>query len=244
GHAPRLIWGQDRIPFVEAALAGWDFEGPPPGGARPYGRDVTPFVSPHSLECYFDIASPYAYLALTQLEALAKTTGTQPVMKPILLGGLFREIGQADVPLFRFSPAKQRYVGAEIHHFARWFGVPFAFATKFPQRSIAAQRLIHVARAEERLPLALALGRAMWAEQRDIEDLATLRAVVAECGLPASYPDRIADAEIKAALIAAGAEAKARGIFGVPTFIIGGRHLVWGVDRLDLVTRFAAGWHA
>lgn len=241
---PLLIWGQDRIPWVEAALAGWDLESTPPGGARPFGRDVTPFTSPYALEVYFDVASPYVYYALTQLAALSRVTGTTPIMRPILLGGLFRDIGQADVPLFAFPAAKQRYVASEIRQWRGWFGVPFEMAKKFPQRSISAQRLLHVAAAEERLPLGLAIARAMWVEQRDIEDLSTLRAILGETGLPTSYLDRIAESATKAMLIAEGAAAKERGVFGVPTFVIGDRHLVWGVDRLDLVTRFAAGWHA
>ena len=165
-------------------------------------------------------------------------------MRPILLGGLFRDIGQADVPLFAFSAPKQRYIASEMRLWRAWFGVPFEMAKKFPQRSISAQRLLHVAAAEERLPLGLAIARAMWAEQRDIEDLSTLRAILEETGLPTSYLDRIAEPAIKAALIAEGATAKERGVFGVPTFVIGDRHLVWGVDRLDLVTRFAAGWQS
>ena len=245
---PLLIWGQDRIPWVEAALAGWDLESTPPGGPRSYGRDVTPFASPHTLEVYFDVASPYAYYALTQLQGLARVTGMTPVMRPILLGGLFRDLGQVGVPLFAFPAPKQRYMIADLRCWHAWFGVPFAMATRFPQRSISAQRLLHVAAPEERLMLGLAIARAMWAEQRDIEQVATLRAILEECGLPTSYIDRIAEPAIKAALIAEGATAKERGVFGVPTFIVnqvsGGSHLVWGVDRLDLVTRYAAGWHA
>lgn len=248
GCAPLLFWGQDRIPWVEAALAGWDTEGTPPGGPRPFGHDVTPFESPHTLEFYFDVASPYAYLGLTQLEALARVTGTTPIMRPILLGGLFRDLGQVDVPLLAFPPAKQRYVATDLHRWHAWFGVPFEMAKKFPQRSISAQRLLHVAAPEERLRLGLAIARAMWAERRDIEDPATLRAVLGETGLPTSYLDRIAEPEVKAALIAEGATARARGVFGVPTYIVNragqadDSQLVWGVDRLDLVTRFAAGW--
>ncbi|CAN5506720.1 hypothetical protein BH11MYX1_BH11MYX1_18720 [soil metagenome] len=251
-QAPLLIWGQDRIPWVEAALAGWDLESTPPGGPRPFGRDVTPFESPHTLEVYFDVASPYAYYALTQLESLARVTGTKPILRPILVGGLFRDIGQVDVPLFAFSAAKQRYVAAEIRRWHAWLGVPFEVPRKFPQRSISAQRLLHVAAPEERLRLGLAIARAMWAEQRDIEDLTTLRAILEHIGLPATYLDRISDPSIKTALIAEGTVAKERGVFGVPTFIVNQagvhgaevHHLVWGVDRLDLVTRFAAGWQA
>ncbi|MGH7634182.1 MAG: 2-hydroxychromene-2-carboxylate isomerase, partial [Gemmatimonadaceae bacterium] len=49
-----LIWGQDRIAWVEAVLAGWDPDaGPPPGGARAFGAGVQGFQSPRSLDVYF-----------------------------------------------------------------------------------------------------------------------------------------------------------------------------------------------
>ena len=90
-----LVWGQDRIPWVDAILAGWkpDHE-PPPGGPHPLAESMQGFSSPSTLDVYFDVSSPFAYLGMTQLPALAKLTGVTPRLHPILLGGLFRDIGQ------------------------------------------------------------------------------------------------------------------------------------------------------
>ena len=244
-----LIWGQDRLPWVEAALAGWDFKRPPPGGARPFGRDVEAFRSPHSLDVYFDVSSPFAYFALTQLPELARVTGTTPVLHPILLGGLFRDLGQTDVPLLSWSDAKRRYTFAEMDRWAQWWNVPFEMPRKFPQRTITAQRLCVISKQEggNDVRLAVALARAMWGEQRDLEDPDTLRTILDEVGLPRAWVERTAEPEIKAALIAETSAAKTAGVFGVPSFVVadqGGKHLVWGQDRLDLVMRFAAGWDA
>jgi 2-hydroxychromene-2-carboxylate isomerase len=239
----RLIWGQDRLPWVEAALAGWDLTSSPPGGPRPFGGDVTPFTSPHRLDVYFDVSSPFAYFALTQLEALARLTGTTPAMHPILLGGLFRDIGQVDVPLLAMNPAKLRYTRGELDRWSAWWREPFAMPTKFPQRTITAQRLCVLAAErgfEPCLALALALGRAMWAEQRDLEDPAVLRAVLEECGLPAGWVDRTGEIELKAKLVETTAAAKVAGVFGVPSFVVGGE-VYWGQDRLPLVTEALAG---
>lgn len=238
-----LIWGQDRMPWVRAVVDGWDPEaGAPPGGPRPFAmpgaRDGA------SVDVYFDVASPFAYLGLTQVPALV-ASGARVRLVPILLGGLFKDIGQANVPLFAMPPPKARYVGLEMSRWSRWWGVPFAQPSKFPQRTIAAQRLAVIAAqhgGDAGVRVALALGRAMWAEQRDLEDDATLRAIVDGAGFPADWVARTQDAEIKQALIANTARAKDAGVFGVPTFVVDDRYLFWGQDRLELVAAALGGW--
>ncbi len=239
---PLLLWGQDRMPWVEAALAGWDPEVPidPP-------RPFTPAVKARPgarVDVYLDVASPFAYLALTQLPAFA-AIGAEVRIVPILLGALFRDIGQADVPLFAMPPAKARYIGLDMQRWARWWGVPFVQPSKFPQRTVTAQRLILLAADRGFEPghrLAVALGRAMWAEGRDLEDPATLREIVEREGFQASLVDETSAPEIKARLAANTAEARAKDVFGVPTFIVDGKHLFWGQDRLDQVASTLAGW--
>lgn len=242
GHV--LLWGQDRLAWVEAALAGWDPDaGPPPGGPR---RLELPAARPGTtLDVYFDVASPFAYLGLTQLPALASATGVTPRLVPILLGALFRDIGQVDVPWFAMPENKRRYVGLEMMRWARWWGVPFEQPRKFPQRAVAAQRLCLLAAAQgfdTGVRVAIALGRAMWAEQRDLEDPGTLRAILAGAGVPEAWADRTSEPALKQQLIETTAEAKQIGAFGVPTFVVDKKHLFWGQDRLELVARALSGW--
>ena len=247
GRAPILVWGQDRMPWIEAILAGWDPEaGPPPGGPRSFAPP--PAAPGAEVTVYFDVASPFAYFALTQLPALA-ATGAPVRLAPILLGALFRDVGQANVPLLAFPPAKLRYTQLEMGRWARWWGVPYQMPSKFPQRTLAAQRLAILAADEGTaagIRLAHALGRAMWGEQRDLEDAATLRAILAAEGFPEGWLDRTQDPALKARLAANTAAAQEAGVFGVPTFVVhapapGGPHLFWGQDRLDLVARALAG---
>lgn len=242
-NQPLLIWGQDRMPWVEAVLAGWRLSGPPPGGPRPFAPRERA-VAGKTLDVYFDVASPFAYLGLTQLPALA-AMGVQPRLVPILLGALFRDIGQANVPLLAMPAAKQRYIGLDLARWASWWGEPFDFPRKFPQRTIAAQRLCLLAAAEGwevGVRLATALGRAMWVEQRDLEDEQVLRAILGAAGLPEDWVARTQEPAIKAQLADHTAAARAAGVFGVPTYIVDGKHLFWGQDRLDLVARALAGW--
>ena len=252
-----LIWGQDRLPWVEATLRGWDPDHSPVdrdldhGVAPTLDLDGDGVVDPtvdleagpprSTLDFYFDVSSPFSYFALTQLATLH----AEVRLHPILLGGLFRAIGTPDVPLFSFPPAKRRYISLEMQRWARWWRVPFRFPSKFPQRTITAQRLILLAAARgsaAQLGLALALGRALWADDRDLEDEPTLAAILTAEHLPAA--DLLAqtrDAATKAALVAETTAAAAAGVFGVPSYVVDG-HLVWGQDRLELVTGLLSGW--
>ena len=237
----RLIWGQDRMAWVEAMLAGWDLESPMnrpfswPDRARAGAR----------VEVYVDVASPFAYLGLTQVPALA-AMGAEVRLVPILLGALFRDLGQADVPLFAMPAAKARYLGLDMQRWAHWWGVPFAMPSKFPQRTVTAQRLILLAGErgfEVQHRLAVALGRAMWAEDRDLEDPATLRNILEDReDFEPGWLERASEPEAKAQLVANTTAAREAGVFGVPTFVVDGEHLFWGQDRLEFVAKTLAGW--
>ena len=240
---PLLIWGQDRMAWIEAVLAGWQLAGPPPGGPRPFAPEERAAAG-KTLDVYFDVASPFAYLGLSQLSGLARM-GVVPRLVPILLGALFRDLQQANVPLLTMPAAKQRYVGREMERWASWWGVPFTFPRKFPQRTVTAQRLCVLAAAESDetcARLALTLARAMWAEQRDLEDEQTLHAIISTAGLPESWIARTQEPAIKAQLADNTAAARKAGVFGVPTYVVDGKHLFWGQDRLELVARALAGW--
>lgn len=182
----------------------------------------------------YDYSSPYAYLAATQVDALAARTGADLVWRPILLGGLFRDLGGADVPLFTMPPAKRRMIEADLDRWAAWWGVSLRWPTPFPTRSLLALRCT-LAHPEPR-GFAKRVFHAAWGEGRDIAD----PAVLADCGADA---DVIARApSTREALRAATDEAKAEGVFGVPTFQIDGRWTFWGQDRLPMVESVLRGW--
>ncbi len=215
-----LYWGQDRIRFVEGTRQA------PPAERPSRGR---------TLEVYWDFSSPFAYLGVAQVEALAKRTGARVVWRPILLGGLFRAIGTPDVPLATFSEAKQRYIMKDLHRWAAYWKMPFTFPSRFPTNSLKALR-VYVALKDEaaRARFREATFRAYWAEDRDITDDAVLASCVGDEAHAREAFARIGSDEVKNELRANTEQAAARGVFGVPTFAVGDE-LFWGQDRLDLV---------
>jgi len=187
------------------------------------------------LEIYFDFSSPFAYLGTTQAEALAARTGATLEWRPMLLGALFKQIGQVDAPILTWSEAKRQYYFRDLQRWAEHWGVPFRFPSRFPMSTIKALRAWLALPEERRGAFRDAVYRAYWAEDRDINDEAVLKEligagaddVMARCGTQ----------EIKDALFAATKRAVDAGVFGAPTWIVDGTELFWGQDRIELVER-------
>lgn len=244
--APILLWGQDRLDWLDAVLAGWEPDvGPPPPTVD--ARAVTagpPAAVPPALDFWFDYASPFAYLAATQIERVAASAGATVRYRPMLLGALFRAIGTPDVPLFAMPAAKRSYVEGELDRWARWWGVPLRFPRRFPIRTVAPLRLTLLAGA--RTPALVGrLFRAAWTEDRDVADLDELRRLAADVELDPDTVDRLGEPAVKQALHDATAAAQAAGVFGAPTTIVhdpAGPLTFWGQDRLELVAAALRGW--
>jgi 2-hydroxychromene-2-carboxylate isomerase len=222
-----LYWGQDRMAFAEGL--------PRP----PVAPGSSLAEAGRSLEVYWDFSSPFAYLGATQVAALAARTGVRVTWRPLLLGGLFRSAGTADIPLATFSPAKQRHVMQDLARWAAYWGVPFRFATRFPVMSLRALRVYLALPESKRDAYREAVFRACWVEDRDISDDAVLASCIDAPAIAQTAFARAESAAIKNELRAATEAAAAQGVFGVPSFVVSGAGreptLFWGQDRLELV---------
>ena len=189
----------------------------------------------HTLEIFWDFSSPFSYLGATQAEALAARTGAKLVWKPMLLGGVFKSIGQVDAPILTWGEAKRTHTLKDLERWASYYGVPFAFPSRFPMNTLKALRSYLAMPEPERAGFRERTYRAYWAEDRDISDDTTLRELIGEGAN--EILARTQQGEIKRALIDATNEAVTRGVFGAPTWIIDGEELIWGQDRIPLVER-------
>jgi 2-hydroxychromene-2-carboxylate isomerase len=219
-----LYWGQDRAHFVEGLTRDAYFAQP-----------TTDKTMAHTLEIYWDFSSPFAYLGATQAKALAERTGATLVWRPMLLGGLFKAIGQDMVPLNTWSDAKRTYYFHDLTRWAEFWGVPFAFPAHFPMNSIKAMRAYLALPEPRRDAFREGVFRAYWAEGRDISDDAVLAEFLGDDA--AEVLARTGDPAVKQALIDATKHAEAQGVFGAPTWVVDGKELFWGQDRLALVER-------
>jgi 2-hydroxychromene-2-carboxylate isomerase len=233
GHS-ELFWGQDRLVFVENALGGHATHllADPPARAG-----TTPEVS-----FFFDFSSPFAYLAATQIEAVAARHGARVRFRPFLLGGLFKQLGTPDVPLFAMPTPKRAHVARDLQRWADLYGVPYRFPTRFPMNTVKALRLVLQLPDEAKPKLVHALFRAFWADDRDLADDAELTVLADAAGFDgaALVAGTKLDA-VKERLKEATAEAARLGLCGAPSFLVGDL-LFWGQDRLLFVEKALRGW--
>jgi 2-hydroxychromene-2-carboxylate isomerase len=179
---------------------------------------------------YYDLASPYAYLAFMRAE---EVLGAAPRLAPVLAGAIFvaRRRGS-----WSQTPAKAENV-AEVERRAREYGLPpVVWPPGWPPNSMAAMRAVVWAERERAAGEAFSrvAYRVAFAEGGDLGEIATLRAVADEVGLE-GLEDGIADPAVKAQLREATESAIARGVVGVPTFETADGRLLFGDDRLGEV---------
>ena len=188
-----------------------------------------------TVEYFFDVGSPTAYLAWTQLPQIAAETGATIAWRPMLLGGVFKATGNASPVTV---PAKGRWMNDDITRWARRYGVPFAFNPHFPINTLTLMRGatgLQMRRPADFLRYLDAVERAMWEAPRNLGDPAVLAATLAEAGFDADELVALTgDPEVKAKLVATTEEAVARGVFGAPTFFVGDA-MFFGQDRLEFV---------
>jgi 2-hydroxychromene-2-carboxylate isomerase len=188
-----------------------------------------------TIEYFFDVGSPTAYLAWTQLPKIAAETGAEVAWRPMLLGGVFKATGNASPVTV---PAKGRWMNDDIARWARRYGVPFAFNPHFPINTLTLMRGaagLQMRRPADFLRDLDVVERAMWEAPKNLGDPAVLAATLAAAGFDADeFIALVSDPEVKAKLVATTEEAVARGVFGAPTFFVGDA-MFFGQDRLDFV---------
>jgi len=223
-----LAFGQDRV---------WDFLNEDrlwPARAGTPQPDA-------ALDFWYDFSSPFAYMGAVRVQDAARRAGLtddQVRWRPMLLGALFKAVGQANVPLETFSPAKQRYFKHELVRLAAAAGAPYRWPSRFPMRTTTALRVALLLDGEDRRRFSLRVFDAYWGEDQDISEGSVLEGLLSELSLPTSLLEQAGSDESRKALITETSAAQAASVFGAPTFIIPATgERFWGQDRLHLVCR-------
>lgn len=197
---------------------------------------------PRTITFYFDFISPYAYLAWTQIHALAERHEASVEPVPVLFAGLLNHHGQkgpAEIP------AKRIWVFKELARRSRLLGVPLSFPKTHPFNPLTALRAVAATPMAERRALVDALYRVVWGEsdgdKRGLEDPEAVAEAANALGRDgAALLAKTRTPEVKAALRESTERAIEAGVFGVPTLQLGGE-LFFGLDSFDLVDLHLSG---
>jgi 2-hydroxychromene-2-carboxylate isomerase len=183
-----------------------------------------------SVSFYFDLGSPYGYLAAERLASVLP----EPIeWKPVLLGGLFKLAGRSSWAL---GDHQRREAGmAEIERRAKTYGLPpMRWPDPWPTDYLAAMRAATSAFAAGRgREFALQAYRNAFQHGADLSHVGQVLQAGRQAGLdPGRLEEAMRDPQTKQALRSATDAAFERGVIGVPTIAIDDE-LFWGDDRLE-----------
>ena len=188
-----------------------------------------------SVEFYFDLGSPYSYLAYYRLLQIAEQQEIQIVYKPILLGGVFKATGNRS-PIE--IPVKGAYSILDMQRWAEYYQIPMQMNPHFPMNTLTLMRiltgvqLLHLEKFEQVLKL---LFDAMFGTPQNLNEPTVLAEVLKPSGFSVEDIMSMVQSDVvKQKLITETEQAIQRGIFGAPTFFVGDE-MYWGQDRLHFV---------
>ena len=199
------------------------------GQRQPHGE--TPVTS---LTFWFDVHSPWVYLASFRVGDIARKHGLDLAWRPLHLPRLMDEIG--GIRPLEASPQRVAWFRQDIRDHAELYGVRLRMHPQYPLRNARALRTAILAADEGKAEAFVRLVlKGYWAETADITDLDQLARWGEAVGLDPEQVKAAAVSDVyKQRLEDNTRAAIGRGVFGVPTVDTGAK-LYFGNDRLELL---------
>jgi 2-hydroxychromene-2-carboxylate isomerase len=192
------------------------------------------------IEFWFEFGSNYSYLSVMRIEDLVQACGIRIVWKSFLLGPIFRELGFETSP-FVLQKEKGAYVWRDMARQCHKYGLRWLQPTTFPRLGVLPARIALL--GAEQPWIGAFCRRVMelnFALDKDINQPDRMAGILADLSLPAADILHQAQAEPTKKLLREQTDAaRARGIFGAPTFFVG-TEMFWGNDRLEDALAFAS----
>lgn len=194
---------------------------------------------PDTIDYYFSIGSPYAYIGLGPLRKMAAQNGK--TIRPLPVTIL---VENGAVPLRTRAEPRRRYWHRDLKRWSLFRGHSLYLDNR-PQLSEATPAALSVIATDldggDWIGLATALHEAHWGRAEDIGQPAVREAIANAAGFDGAHLlRREADADVQARWQANLDSAKAAGVFGSPSYIYDGE-LYWGQDNLPFLELHLAG---
>lgn len=192
------------------------------------------------VEFFFDLSSPWTWLAFRNIQAIIGETGAHIIWRPFLVGGVFNSVNNS-VYAARASPdaPKNRHLWRWLEEWSRLAGVQMNFPSSLhPLKSVNPMRFCCCLESNQQalFRFASAAFYAYFTQQRNLDDPAVLVAIANDQGLPGDLiRARTGTDDIKEKLRANTTEAIGRGAFGSPMIYVDGEYAYFGNDQLPIV---------
>ena len=192
------------------------------------------------VEFFYDLSSPWTYLAFTNLWPMLQRTGEQAVLRPILVGGVFNAVNQSVYAAREMTDTRKlKHSWKVLNDWAALAGVEMNFPSKWhPAKSVNAMRFACALEDDKDAlrSFSKAAFESYFGRQENLDDADVLAAVADGAGLDGAALKAASQSDaVKARLRANTEEVIARGGYGSPSIFVDATDMYFGNDQLPLV---------
>ena len=191
---------------------------------------------PRQIDYYFSLLSPWAYVGHKLFREVVGSHDLKVNHKPVVLVDLFSETG--GLPLPKRHPVRQRYRMVELQRWRDKRGLQFKLQpANWPFSARLADGLVIAAieAGHDPDPFLRSAFAAVWEDELNLADAATLIGLADDCGLPGeALAERSASEDVGKIYEQNRQDALAADVFGSPAYVLDGE-VFWGQDRIELL---------
>ena len=182
------------------------------------------------IDFYFDIISPYSYIAHKKIQKIIEHKKVIFNYKPILLGGLHNLAG-INAPAF--NKYKMKNMQSDCELVSKKNDVSFTWNSKFPINSLSIMRGYLSINDNQKEKYLDVFFNAYWRDNLDLSSEQEFSKLLDTLEIDNNiFFDKIKQQSIKDDLKKLTSDAFEKEVFGAPTFIVNNK-IFWGQDRLE-----------
>ena len=182
------------------------------------------------IDFYFDIISPYSYIAYKKIQKIKKYQKVIFNYKPILLGGLHNLAG-ISAPAFNKFKIKNMQSDCEL--VSKKNSISFKWNLKFPINSLPIMRGYISVNDNQKEDYLDTFFNAYWRDNLDLSSDKEFSKLLENLKIDSKiFFEKITQQSTKDTLKKFTNDAFKKEVFGAPTFIVNNK-IFWGQDRLE-----------